>query len=172
MQKFKNKYIAESGDENILVKVSNVEFVGEKIYYLLELSKYNSTGTKESYERIASEVYMYNTNTYKKVLLYLYKVSDKKEQVSGDINDLPIIEEPLAENEMYLNIKLTGKGLKDTFQVRVEEAGGGLLTKRIEYEGTHSSSEEMLKIKVTKEVGAMLTVYIDDEVDSQMIIEE
>ena len=73
---------------------------------------------------------------------------------------------------MYLEIRLSDKGLKENFEVRVEEVGGLIIGKRIEYEGTHSRSEGTLKIKVTKEVGAMLTVYIDNKVDSQMLIEE
>ena len=91
------------------------------------------------------------------------------EDIYGELENL---EEPLAENEMYLEIAVANKGLSETFDIRVEEVGGFIVGKRIEYEGTHSRSEEKIKIKVTKEIGAMLTVYIDDKVDSQMLIEE
>lgn len=165
---FKLKYNATSELDEYEVNISNIELVGEKIYYLCELSKVNKD--KLDYERIASEVYMFDLKTNKKTLLYLYAVTDKDVAESGDIYSGDI-EEPLAENEMYLKIKLDNKGLKETFDIRVEEVGGSIIGKRIEYEGTHSRNEGTLKIKVTKEIGAMLTVYIDNKIDSQMVIE-
>ena len=175
VENFKAKYGVASEDSNYIVRIKNVEFIGDKVFYLMELSKYNkdiSIGWRDGYNRVASEVYMFNTDTNKKTLLYLYKVTDKDEIDSGDVYEHSNLEEPLAENEMYVEIKLSDKGLKETFDVRVEEVGGLIMGKRIEYEGTHSRSEGVLKIKVTKEIGAMLTVYIDGEADTQMLIEE
>lgn len=173
--KLKEKYGVSNGDSNYIVTIKNIEFVKNKVYYLMELSRYNedvTMGWRDGYDRVASEVYMVDTSTNKKTLLYMYKAADKEEIDSGDVYDSSDVEEPLAENEMYLEIKLSDRGLKDTFEVRVEEVGGLIIGKRIEYEGTHSRSEGMLKIKVTKEVGAMLTVYIDGKPDTQMVIEE
>lgn len=171
---FKNKYKLLEDD---VVTISCAEKVDSKIYFQVEGAKHKEKqdiGWHYAYERIASEIYEYNLETGKKKLIYLYKITDKREE-SGDMyhsGEEQILEEPLAENEMYLEIKLKDKGLKDTFEVRVEEVGGFIIGKRIEYEGIHTRSEEMLKIKVTKEVGAMLTVYIDNKIDSQMLIEE
>lgn len=172
-EEFKNKYAPNALEEDILIQIREVEKVDDKIYFLLEIARHKveeDIGWRYSYERIASEKYSYDIKTGKKTLIYLYKVTDKilgenTESMSG--NEL----EPLGENEMYLQIRLTDKGLKDTFDIRVEEVGGLIIGKRIEYEGTHSRAEEMLTIKVTREVGAMLSVYIDDKLDSQMLIE-
>lgn len=173
---FQQKYA--TGDGEYLVTVRNVEKVNQKIYFLLELSKHKveeDIGWRYAFERIASEEYVYDLTTGKKSLIYLYKVTDKNEIASGDADisgENGEQETPLAENEMYLEIKLTDLGLKDTFEVRVEEVGGMIIGKRIEYEGVHSRNEGVLKIKVTKEIGAMLTVYIDGKADTQMLIEE
>lgn len=173
---FKEKYNIASGDTNYFVSINNMESAGDGVFYFLELSKYieGRTNISESkYERIATEVYMYDMNTKKNSLLYLYKASDRDISLSGDIySEFEDLEELLAENEMYLEISLKDKGLSETFDIKVEEVGGFILGKRIEYEGTHSRSEEKIKIKVTKEIGAMLTVYIDGKIDSQMVIEE
>ena len=174
IEAFKNKYKLLEDD---VVTISYAEKVGSKIYFQVEGAKHKveqDIGWRYAYERVASEIYEYDLETGKKKLIYLYKITDKREE-SGDMyhsGEEQISEEPLAENEMYLEIKLKDKGLKDTFEVRVEEVGGFIIGKRIEYEGIHTRSEEMLKIKVTKEVGAMLTVYIDNKIDSQMLIEE
>jgi len=175
LELFKQKYNVSSGDENYIATVNNIETVGDKAYYLLELSKLNpklSVGWRDGYQRIASEIHVYDSKTGRKNLLYLYKASDKDQIDDEDVYGEPEISEPLAENEMYLDINLEGKGLKEEFEVRIEEVGGSILGKRIEYEGVHSRKEESVKIKVTKEIGAMLTVYIDNKIDSQMLIEE
>lgn len=173
---FKEKYNISSGDTNYFVSINNMEIVDNKVFYFLELSKYleKQTNIRDArYERIATEVYMYDINTKMKSLLYLYKVSDKDILLGEDIyGEFENSEEPLAENEMYLEIAVANKGLSETFDIRVEEVGGFIVGKRIEYEGVHSRSEEKIKIKVTKEIGAMLTVYIDGKIDSQMVIEE
>ena len=176
LELFKQKYNVSSGDENnYIATVNNVETVGDKVYYLLELSKLNpklSVGWRDGYQRIASEVHIYDSESGLKKLLYLYKASDKDQIEDEDVYGDPEISEPLAENEMYLDINLEGKGIKEEFEVRVEEVGGSILGKRIEYERVHSRKEKSIKIKVTKEIGAMLTVYIDNKIDSQMLIEE
>ena len=175
LELFKQKYNVESGDSNYIATVNNIEMVGNKVYYLLELSKLNpklSIGWRDGYQRIASEIHVYDSQTASKTLLYLYKASDKDQIDDEDVYGDPEISEPLAENEMYLEINLEGKGIKEEFEVRVEEVGGAILGRRIEYEAVHSRKEKSVKIKVTKEVGAMLTVYIDNKVDSQMLIEE
>lgn len=172
---FRNIYILNDSEEEYIVKINNAEQVNNKIYYLIELSKNTGNTSEEGekvYSRIVSEVYLYDTKTEKKTLLYLYKATDEEMEEDKDLHGSGDVGEILAENEMILEIKLSDKGLKDTFDVRVEEVGGLIIGKRIEYEGTHSRNEGVLKIKVTKEIGAMLTVYIDNKMDSQMLIEE
>lgn len=168
IEEFKQKYI-----EDGIVNIRNVQKVDDTIIYLVEVSKEIDNG----YRRIASEEYMYNGKG-KNVFLYFYE-GTKEEEVSGEqINSgdnsgdkSGEIYEPLAENEMYLNIDLTNKGIKEKFEVRVEEVGGLIIGKRVEYEGTHTRKDGMIRIKVTKEVGAMINVYIDNKIDSQMLIE-
>lgn len=174
LDKFFTRNVQNSGNKEYLTKIKDVEVAGTRVYYLMELSLLNpeyAIGWRDGYERIVSEVYMYDMNSGKQTLLYLYKATDKDAIEDEELHGSGDFEEPLAENEMYLEIRLSDKGLKENFEVRVEEVGGLIIGKRIEYEGTHSRSEGMLKIKVTKEVGAMLTVYIDNKVDSQMLIE-
>lgn len=175
IEAFQNKYNILKEDS---ITISHVEKVDSKIYFQIEGAKLKTgqdVNEQNKYERIASEIYEYDLETGKKKLIYLYKITDKREEESGEIypsGEKQIEEEPLAENEMYLEINLEGKGLKDTFEVRVEEVGGLIIGKRVEYEGIHSRNEKVLKIKITKEIGAMLTVYIDNQIDSQMLIEE
>lgn len=177
-ENLKERYRVGLDDTNYSIHIRECEKVGNKLYFLIDLLKFNekaSDDNEEYYDRVASEGYSYDLTTGKKVLIYLYKVTDKEENESGNIyssGDNEIVEEPLAENEMYLEINLKNKGLQDTFELRVEEVGGAIIGKRIEYEGTHTRNEESLKVKVTKEVGAMLNVYIDNKLDSQMLIEE
>lgn len=175
MVNFVERNTQNSGNEKYFTKIKNVEAVGTKVYYLMELSLPNSEyaiGWRDGYERIVSEAYMYDMKSGKQTLLYLYKSTDKDVIEDEELHGSGDYEEPLAENEMYLEIKLSDKGLKEEFEVRVEEVGGLIIGKRVEYEGTHSRSEGTIKVKVTKEVGAMLTVYIDNKMDSQMLIED
>lgn len=162
---FKQKYDPEG-----IVTIRDIQKVDDVVFYLVEVSKQNG----EVYERVASEMYMYNSKG-RNVLLYLYKATDEPD-VSGDTMESGDksgdYEEPLAENEMYINIDLSNKGLRDTFTVRVEEEGGIIKGKLIVYEGTHKREDGIIKIKARKEIGAMLSVYIDDKLDSQMLIEE
>jgi len=177
-EEFQNKYLGAISKEDVIVKLRNIEKVDNKLYFLVEMSKHKPEDDSEdqfAYERIASEMYTFDLSNGRKTLIYLYKVTDRNSDKSGNSGssaDNDILNGPLAENEMYLEIRLTDKGLKETFDIRVEEVGGMIIGKRIEYEGTHSRSEEILKIKVTKEIGAMLNVYIDDKLDSQMLIED
>ncbi len=79
-------------------------------------------------------------------------------------------EDVLGPNETYIDIDF--KNLwKQEFDVRVEEVGGMIIGKRIEYEGHHTLDEEKIKIKVTVEPGAKLTVYIDGEESSSYIFD-
>jgi hypothetical protein len=94
--------------------------------------------------------------------------------ISGDFEvEIPEhnVEETLKENEMIVTIN-TNNIWQNEFDVRVEEVGGMIIGKRIEYEGHHQKSDGDIKIKVLKEVGAMLTVYVDNSLHSQMRIEE
>ncbi len=150
------------------------EQVGRTLFFVVDLSRFHEVVEGyPTYERVASEVYKIDFDSNKRSLVYVYRADDKKPEESSEAYEgIDKQNEPLAENEMYLEIKLADKGAKDTFSVRVEEVGGMIIGKRIEYEGVHKRTENILKIKVTKEIGAMLTVYIDDVMDTQMLIEE
>ena len=76
----------------------------------------------------------------------------------------------LKENEMYLDINVSTIWKKE-FDLKVEEVGTGIMGKRIEYEGHHKKEDGNIRIIVSKEIGARLTVYVDNDLHSQMIIE-
>lgn len=144
----------------------------QAVFYQLELSHSEGEGEDLIWVREATEVYQYDNETGKSRLLYQYQAVI--EETSGDqgISGDEKPEEPLKENEMYLEIQLSNKGVRNQFTVRVEEEGGTIIGKRIEYEETHTREEGKIKIKITKEMGAMVKVYIDNELDSQMLISE
>ena len=80
-------------------------------------------------------------------------------------------EDELKDDEMYIEIDTTNIW-KSEFDVKVEEVGGMIIGKRIEYEGHHTKDESIIKVKVKREPGAMLTVYIDGEASSNMVFEQ
>ncbi len=181
-----------SPDENkYIVEVEDYRVVGTNVFYKITASRLNPAGEigwRTAFIRMCSEVYIYNLDTKENKFVYSYinnnfaKVEEKIEELvasgeiySGEISELidantSAIVEPLKEGEMYIDID-TSKQWKDEFDIRVEEVGGMIIGKRIEYEGHHTKSEGTLKIKVNKEPGAMLTVYVDGELDSQMRID-
>jgi len=167
----------EIGMENFVV-------VGDKIFYKITASRLNPAGEigwRPGFLRIASEVYLYDLGTNKKQLIYQYVNSNYDEKIKeilenkdldGSGEDITNIDdnEELRPDEMYLDIKLDDIWKKD-FDVRVEEVGGTIFGTRIEYEGHHTKDEGTIRIKVNREVGAMLTVFIDGDRHSQMVIE-
>lgn len=187
----KNSSSFEEEDEKYIVDVEDYTIIGKNVFYKLTISRRNPTneiGWRSAFVRMYTEVYVKNLNTNETKYIYSYvnnnynKIEDKikellnsEEKISGDISD--IIEgsgesytEPLKNGEMYIEISTAGIW-KEEFDVTVEEVGGMIIGKRIEYEGHHRKDEGTIKVKVNKEVGAMLTVYIDGETSSQMRIE-
>ena len=68
LETFKEKYNISNDDDDYFVQVTNVELVGKKIYYTVELSKENeeyTIGWRTGYERVATEVYMHDLTTGK-----------------------------------------------------------------------------------------------------------
>ena len=170
-----NKFSIDLEDYNV---------VGDKVFYKVTASRVTPAleiGWRPGYIRVATEVYLLDLTTGKDKVIYSYvnnnyeqkikEVLEQKELEDEDeINNNNDIED-LKEDEMYLEIKVDNIWKKE-FDVRVEEVGGTIFGTRIEYEGHHKKDDGTIKIKVAKEVGAMLTVYIDNDRQSQMIIEE
>ncbi len=185
------KYPESSGYNMYDISVGNYKMVGDTLFYTIISSKLNPAGFigwRPAYIRKALDVYAYDTKTNKTLYVYsvvnnVYeKMEEKIEEViqsgdpiiSGDFEvEIPEhnVEETLKENEMIVTIN-TNNIWQNEFDVRVEEVGGMIIGKRIEYEGHHQKSDGDIKIKVLKEVGAMLTVYVDNSLHSQMRIEE
>ena len=183
------KYPDTEGYNLYSVNLLDYTMVGNKIFYMVCSSKLNPAGFigwRSAHIRKAIDVYSYDLSTNKTNYVYSIVNNDfeKMEEiidetiVSGDViqsGDLiveePVVEDTLKENEMYLDIKVDNIWQKE-FDVRVEEVGGMIIGKRIEYEGHHKKEDGDIRIKVLKEVGAMLTVYVDNSLQSQMRIEE
>ncbi|MBQ9280206.1 MAG: Stk1 family PASTA domain-containing Ser/Thr kinase [Clostridia bacterium] len=75
--------------------------------------------------------------------------------------------EPTAKRQVVIDLSNAGK--KDGFNVKVV-LESNTLGKKIEYEATHSRSDGRIEVDVPDIKGAMLKVYIDDEVVSEMML--
>ena len=167
------------------ITLEHYDLIGDKLFYTVTLSRANpanEVGWRPAFIRIASEVYCIDLATNNKLLVYTYAnnnyeklitsiLGENNAEASGEKIVYIDEKEELKEDEMYLEIKVDNIW-KDEFDVKVEEVGGGIIGKRIEYEGHHKKADGTIKIKVSKEVGAMLTVFIDNDRQSQMVIEE
>ena len=69
----------------------------------------------------------------------------------------------------HITIDLTNKGTRDSFTVKVE-VQGDLSGKKIIHEETHTRSEGKIKVPVPKNTMGLIRVFIDDELDSEMVI--
>lgn len=70
-----------------------------------------------------------------------------------------------------ITIDISKKGVRDVFTLRVELQGTSI-GKQILYEGVHSRSDKTVEVPVDKDASGMLRVYIDDKLDSEMLIEK
>ena len=73
------------------------------------------------------------------------------------------------EEYQYITIDLSRKGVRDTFNVRVE-LQGDITGKKILHEGNHSRKDGKIQVPVSKNATGLIRVYIDGEVDSEMVI--
>lgn len=202
IQEFASKYHidlnaklgSEAGKESspeepkFVIEVEDYNVIGNNVFYKITASRRNpreDIGWRPAYIRMVTEVYIKNLKTNENKFIYSYinnnyeameeKINEPIEDtaLSGDKNSSGEAQIPqqLKNDEMLLEIS-TSNIWKEEFDVKVEEVGGMIIGKRIEYEGHHKKDEGIIKVKVNKEVGAMLTVYIDGEASSQMTIEE
>ena len=74
-------------------------------------------------------------------------------------------------NDRVIPIDISKKGVRDVFTLKVELQGSSI-GKQILYEGVHSREDKVVNIPVAKNLSGMLRVYIDDKLDSEMLIEK
>jgi len=195
----KDKLSTDPDMEKFIIELEDYSIVGNNVFYKITASRrnpYKEVGWRQAFIRMVTEVYVKNLKTNEVKFLYLYinnnyelmeeKISELESgdaiisgdifaDLSGDVSGEVIVpvsdESKLKDGEMLLEIDTTNIW-KSEFDVRVEEVGGMIIGKRIEYEGHHTKDESIIKIKVNKEPGAMLTVYIDGEASSNMVFEQ
>ena len=91
--------------------------------------------------------------------------NEENDSTSGNSGNTSTTEQPTAKRKVVID--LNNAGTKDGFNVKVV-LESNVLGKRVEYEGTHSRSDGKIEVYVTDIKDAMLKVYIDDEVVSEM----
>ena len=74
-----------------------------------------------------------------------------------------------TDDYIYIPIDLSNKGARPTFSVKVE-LQGDITGRKILYEGNHSRSDGKIQVAVPKDAIGLLKVYIDGEVDSEMVL--
>ena len=64
---------------------------------------------------------------------------------------------------------ISNKGARETFKVRVE-LQGDITGKKILHEAEHKRSDGRIQVPVSKQATGLIRVYIDGEIDSEMVI--
>ena len=64
---------------------------------------------------------------------------------------------------------MSKKGVRDTFNVRVE-LQGDINGKKILHEAVHTRSDGKINVAVSSKASGLIRVYIDGEVDSEMVL--
>ncbi len=184
------------GEDKYYINMEDHAVVGDNVFYKITASRRTPVydiGWRPAYIRIVSEIYVKNLSTNQKRFVYSYVNNTYDEQVQKMLEEAkaqgfdvgesgntegegtepsitPTEEYTLKPDEMYLDINVDNIW-KSEFDVKVEEVGGMIMGTRIEYEGHHKKEDGNIRIIVSKEVGARLSVYIDKDLHSQMIIE-
>lgn len=92
--------------------------------------------------------------------------------LSGNVENNPAENLPSPKpSPRTITIDISKKGVRDVFTLRVELQGTSI-GKQILYEGVHSRSDKAVDVLVDKDVSGMLRVYVDDKLDSEMLIEK
>jgi len=83
----------------------------------------------------------------------------------------PTTTTPPAEKvpDKILNVNLSNKGSKDTFEVKVE-LNGDILNRKEIYKGTHKRSDGTIKVPYPGDATGVLRVFIDGVFDSEQVI--
>ena len=176
--------LSSSSDSNkYIVELEDYKIVGDKVFYTITGSRANPSheiGWRPMFIRIASEVYLKDLVSGNEQLVYSYINNNWEKIVEETLKEVEeqrkeeekvvIDEETLSPDEMILEVKVDNFWEKE-FDIRIEEVGGTIFGKRVEYEGHHKKEDGNFKVKVSKEVGAMLTVYKDNELEYQFVID-
>lgn len=94
--------------------------------------------------------------------------------LDGNVENNPSVDNPTTKppaSNRTITIDISKKGVRDVFTLRVELQGTSI-GKQILYEGVHSRSDKVVEVPVDKDVSGMLRVYVDDKLDSEMLIEK
>ncbi len=86
---------------------------------------------------------------------------------SGDGTKPTTPTNPITKRKVTIDLSKMGE--RETFNVKVVVEGISV-GKRIEYEKQHSRTDGTIEVEVTNAVGAMLKVYVDDVVVSEMTL--
>ena len=172
---------------------SDVRVIGNNVFYTINIARLDPTREEHArgttvpvYIRRANEVYLYNLDSKNNTLVYainnsnfIKNVRNIETQIEKDATNRKedIIDDSIneifpqnSEEEVYIDID-TSDIWKNEYDVRIEEMGGTIIGKRIEYEGHHLKSEGKLRIKIRKEHNARLVVYIDNEIKYDVVMD-
>ncbi len=100
------------------------------------------------------------------VILVVNKLDDNSGTVDDD-NTVPTT--PTTTGKISIPIKLSDKGERETFTVKVTLQSASIGT-RVEYEGTHSREDGTINVDVSNIPGAYLKLYIDGKFDSEQVL--
>ena len=75
----------------------------------------------------------------------------------------------VTEGKKAIKLDLSTRGERDTFVVKVV-VEGQTIGRKVEYEASHKRSDGIISVLVSDVKGAMLKVYIDDVVVSEMVL--
>ena len=77
--------------------------------------------------------------------------------------------ETVSNGKRTIKLDLASRGERDTFVVKVI-VEGQTVGRKVEYEANHKRSDGVINIAVSDIKGAMLKVYIDDKIVSEMVL--
>jgi len=89
------------------------------------------------------------------------KKDDKEENTQGNTST--------PSKLTILPIDISNKGARESFTVRVE-LQGDITGKKILYEGIHTRADKKVNVEIPNDAIGLLKVYIDGEVDSEMVL--
>lgn len=171
--------IGNSSGDSGLVKVPDVtgklEDEAKQILNdanLIATVKYTTISTKEDKVVLAQSV---DGGSYMTELSTIELVVNKLDgEVGGDNSGTdepkdPTENTPATTAKRKVTIDLSTVGTKSKFNVKVV-LEGNLIGKRVEYEAEHSRDDGKISVEVTDVKNAMLKVYVDDEVVSEMTL--
>lgn len=169
-------YISSGPEEEGLKKIPDVLGKSEKearsmlddekfvatVQYYTDTSKENDIVLSQTPE---AETYATELTEVVLVINRLTTTDDKKDDNTNDKEE----EEEPTTGKKAVNIDLSKAGERDSFIVKVV-LEGQTIGRKVEYEAKHKRSDGEISVLVTNISGAMLKVYIDDDLKSEMIL--